>query len=1028
MATTATLNEKRSQIFRESSSTQTVNIPARPSDDGEYIILWDDILLTFPNASRVLNGENVVLFLVDKSFKYLEPKRIPHQPGVILDVITKTEASPPFPRFDPVLTPISPTLETDEFHFDIPASEAMQIDNSDEPLVPIPTCQIDQSTAKYSSSPVSTYLVPSTNSSFYPDRRLTVTSRPVTSEYDYYAQSIIVGQEYQTSILKDAIDRRFNDLQVELVKNHSLQLQVYNNQLQMEVNQKEMLQIQKQTLDRLEKIHNQIQTVMVNNYQLYEDPMPRLFIILPQRILPLTTSLPQQNGETLDTPEFRLYFLCECGRHTMTPDTEGYHTVHIAKHQGYDLVRPMEFYKKYGNHILALLQMLKYGYTSREMTVLTLDEFEKSGGMDVVKDIAQTTKKTSAELVDISIEFLQNIFKDSSSTIDASDSTDYKALDSADLKQLESNLKVSESSRSLGNLYRMVSPEGFVKWICADHYREKYRHSATQKFKDFVACCEGIFLEESGKVVVSIDNTQSKGFYEVLEQVRGVQDLDVTLNWDVSLDDLRKLGTAVTRANITHFSINGSVFKGPARDIVNRNRRYDPIMQIMGNGRVQLLQIKHIQNFFVHVSSSSIKFSPSIRVLCIDSTLKVSDKSFRSHLMGILSNCPALTELQLKLSKPSQFLELVSEKFNRVLKLEGISLKSEKNDREIELKYTRVSARSQSYPPLNGSTNDVVAGNPQRKSNGNLLVRITSEGWWSTLNKQSVTFHKFGHFIKEIKVNGILNDSVVQGLCESVVKNEPKLRCLLLDTKDLSPVGLKSMLQVLSRSESLERLELVFHSLHERPRLSILKEILTNSKYNNVLRELTISGDATTTWMEEIATTIPQGLPKLERLNIEYKGFISPSLVEWIATTAANTFQEDTTQSPKPVLHSTPNPQPSNPPENANPKVGTPGNLKALYLVGIKLQPNEWTRIIKALNLSKLEHIGFPNTNFSAVELDVLAERIIKTPNLAMTMLILQQTLIESKDITPKRYQFLTELDSNNGRNVSMSLKVNKKQ
>ncbi|KAG0350945.1 hypothetical protein BGZ54_003509, partial [Gamsiella multidivaricata] len=83
-----------SQAFRlrtsPGSSTQAdiVKVKTRiDTNTGQHIILWRDVLLYFENAKCAMNADNVVAFLADDNFVNLEPLRIDHHPGVVLDVV-----------------------------------------------------------------------------------------------------------------------------------------------------------------------------------------------------------------------------------------------------------------------------------------------------------------------------------------------------------------------------------------------------------------------------------------------------------------------------------------------------------------------------------------------------------------------------------------------------------------------------------------------------------------------------------------------------------------------------------------------------------------------------------------------------------------------------------------------------------------------------------------------------------------------------------------------------------------------------
>ncbi|KAF9354905.1 hypothetical protein BGX26_007218 [Mortierella sp. AD094] len=70
------------------SQSDIVSIKPRfDSKTGEYIILWNDILMTFKNASHIRIDGVAVPFLTDDNFEFLKPLRINAYPGNVLDVV-----------------------------------------------------------------------------------------------------------------------------------------------------------------------------------------------------------------------------------------------------------------------------------------------------------------------------------------------------------------------------------------------------------------------------------------------------------------------------------------------------------------------------------------------------------------------------------------------------------------------------------------------------------------------------------------------------------------------------------------------------------------------------------------------------------------------------------------------------------------------------------------------------------------------------------------------------------------------------
>ncbi|KAF9895883.1 hypothetical protein BX616_008626, partial [Lobosporangium transversale] len=92
----------------------------------------------------------------------------------------------------------------------------------------------------------------------------------------------------------------------------------------------EMLKLQQQALDRLATLQRHANAILIQNFELHEYPIPRLFIILPVD----TTKWDPRN---VLGSKVRPHFLCECGEHTATISKSNQNQIHIAKHEGYDI-------------------------------------------------------------------------------------------------------------------------------------------------------------------------------------------------------------------------------------------------------------------------------------------------------------------------------------------------------------------------------------------------------------------------------------------------------------------------------------------------------------------------------------------------------------------------------------------------------------------------------------------------------------------------------------------------------------------
>ncbi|KAG0208014.1 hypothetical protein BGX31_002450, partial [Mortierella sp. GBA43] len=260
--------------------------------------------------------------------------------------------------------------------------------------------------------------------------------------YNNYFTAIMTGQQMQAASIKESMDVHFDRLQIEMDKNKALQEELVKMQRQMQQQQEQakeeiierqkmmdekqdrILQMQQQALDRLVLIQSKVQTVLTQTYELHEYPIPRLFIVLPK-----TEGLLDKLKKPF-TDDFRLYFLCECGTHTMSENCSTPHEIHLAKHEGYELEKPTKFFEQYGTYLLAMMYMVKYGINAAGIFVPVLAKLDIADGvLDDLKD-TDHLRKHAKPLVDATIDYLHGIKKNTEPGAGLSeDHTDFDSLE-----------------------------------------------------------------------------------------------------------------------------------------------------------------------------------------------------------------------------------------------------------------------------------------------------------------------------------------------------------------------------------------------------------------------------------------------------------------------------------------------------------------------------------------------------------------------------------------------------------------------
>ncbi|KAF9556896.1 hypothetical protein EC968_007922 [Mortierella alpina] len=416
-----------------------------------------------------------------------------------------------------------------------------------------------------------------------------------SSLMESYTGAIMAGQSELLEEIKVHMSSTIASLQKELGKKH---LELLENDRAAKASreiimtmQKRMLEMQEEALKRLADIQNRVQAVLVQTYELFEFPIPRLFIVLPiepglwDKLNPFTH-------------KFRLYFLCECGEHTEGLSKSPSHHIHLAKHEGYDLIRPTEFFDKYGPYLLTMLEMVKFGIATAGVIVPSLAQLNVLDGIKEIEQNLRFTKETFGSLLDDSITYVEGRVGALDPSADASNERELayrEALEGADLRQLAAFLHKADEGNALGNLYRMTTNEGHVKWVCLDHYREEYSASAKARFVDIVAQNGGEYDEHTGKVTILLSTPQSASqFYDGLAMAKGVTDLDFAFGWqwEPTKAHIQALCNAVLKSNISILRIDGYSSYTLPKDAFNRRTRSNPIMELAVSGRIQSLTIE----------------------------------------------------------------------------------------------------------------------------------------------------------------------------------------------------------------------------------------------------------------------------------------------------------------------------------------------------------------------------------------------------------------------------------------------------
>ncbi|KAI8345105.1 hypothetical protein B0O80DRAFT_534568 [Mortierella sp. GBAus27b] len=634
--------------------------------DGQNVIFWEEIEQIFPGVKHLKNGNVNVKMMRDSNHNRIEPLRIQHLPGVTLDVVLSIAAggahaesllgSSSPSQVGPLATSsiddnvkslqVSPSIASLGIHdagsgastsvlsrtliasHSVTVKEALQLSSME-------VAKLAQ--RKALESEIEQQLMSSFSTEIQNQVR-------VSSVYGSMVQAIKDGQVEQS----DRLISYLLELKAQMDKNTELiteinrmAAQILEMQASLDAKQDEMNRMQVQALNQLALLHKQVQAVLNQTYELHEYPIPRLFVVLPQDHSRWDYLNPFSN-------KFRLYFLCECGEHTKSTNSKIPHHIHLAKHDGYEITRPSEFFEQYGSYVLTILRMLKFGVSVAGVVVPTVSNLFPSHTIDQVTKELNALKGSIGAGIDQVINCIEKASYEGGTIDEMTDPAEStEALEGADLRKLDTFLQNKDENKVLGNLYRTVTGEGHVKWVCIDHYRENYQLKAVELFRDVVDSLNGSFDENTGRVQVTLySKTQAGQFYSALETAKSVYELKIGLHWEQSYNDLKDLRNTLYNTNVGVLEIPNIYSTNSVGDLLNRNRQYNPIFDMMRHSSIKSVVLQSTgSDFFIRSDLLSRKEDfPNLRHLEIDLR---GVQEVTSNMTCILSKARNLASLTL---------------------------------------------------------------------------------------------------------------------------------------------------------------------------------------------------------------------------------------------------------------------------------------------------------------------------------------------------------------------------------------------
>ncbi|CAF1238315.1 unnamed protein product [Adineta steineri] len=235
--------------------------------------------------------------------------------------------------------------------------------------------------------------------------------------------------------------------------------------------------------NNIQMFNTKIDAIQRQIFEQAEYPIPHLFIVLPEE-----TSF---NPSTWFCHTYRLHFLCDC---------ENENERHFALHDGYKISKPHEFFRKYGPYLRHILTVIKGMACVGSIVLPQLSSIH----MGLSNFTALQKKEFCNSIID-KAERAGEILTKVEECLNISTEAIIQEVDGATLRQIRRYLEKVDNHDTLRNVYRSITSDGHVRWVCVKHRNRPYLNANIQqldgKIKEDVALVKKLHKDKFEKFI-----------------------------------------------------------------------------------------------------------------------------------------------------------------------------------------------------------------------------------------------------------------------------------------------------------------------------------------------------------------------------------------------------------------------------------------------------------------------------------------------------------------------------------------------
>ncbi|KAG0024948.1 hypothetical protein BGZ82_010301 [Podila clonocystis] len=204
---------------------------------------------------------------------------------------------------------------------------------------------------------------------------------------------------------------------------------------------------------------------------------------------------------------------------------------------------------------------------------------------------------------------------------------------------------------SISLLYRVISPDNGVRWVCTEHYRHSYNDTVAKAFSTIVEVNSGTFDIRKGTVDITLKTSVlRKEFIEGFRWVTNVYELHLRLPWSTPLLDLTQLQAALEQSNVVSLHLAFILSPSVTEDAMFADNKASIVTRIMCNRRLEKVSFSKLSHFLSNAAQIQGDLS-HLKVLALD-TLDVNREIRKltpeiNELAQLLNKCTQLKEFYL---------------------------------------------------------------------------------------------------------------------------------------------------------------------------------------------------------------------------------------------------------------------------------------------------------------------------------------------------------------------------------------------